>query len=109
LHKSEEQKRHISEQQQQPVHSVEHEMQHVLHDTCYVLRLCRYMGHSWASGLQNGPEGKNQESTSEAVNGYLAIAMLGRATGGLRLALHRHHHYVANAIAAVQQCLFLTF
>jgi endo-1,3(4)-beta-glucanase len=39
------------------------------------------MGHSWASGLQTAVDGKNQESSSEAVNAYLAIVQLGRATG----------------------------
>lgn len=34
----------------------------------------RYMGHSWAAGLQLSFDGKNQESSSEAVNAYLAIA-----------------------------------
>lgn len=40
-----------------------------------------YMGHSWAAGLQLSFDGKNQESSSEAVNAYLAIAELGKATG----------------------------
>jgi endo-1,3(4)-beta-glucanase len=39
------------------------------------------MGHSWASGLQVSVDGKNQESSSEAVNAYLALVQLGRATG----------------------------
>ncbi len=39
------------------------------------------MGHSWAAGLQTSADGKNQESSSEAVNAYLAIVELGRATG----------------------------
>jgi endo-1,3(4)-beta-glucanase len=42
---------------------------------------CRYMGHSWASGLQASLDGKNQESSSEAANAYLAIVQLGKATG----------------------------
>jgi len=44
-----------------------------------------YMGHSWASGLQLSADGKNQESSSEAVNAYLAVAQLGRATGDATL------------------------
>jgi endo-1,3(4)-beta-glucanase len=40
------------------------------------------MGHSWAAGLQSSWDGKNQESSSEAVNAYLAVAQLGKATGG---------------------------
>lgn len=39
------------------------------------------MGHSWAAGLQLSADGKNQESSSEAVNGYRAVALLGTATG----------------------------
>jgi endo-1,3(4)-beta-glucanase len=39
------------------------------------------MGHSWAAGLQISADGKNQESSSEAVNAYLAIVELGKATG----------------------------
>lgn len=39
------------------------------------------MGHSWAAGLQQSVDGKNQESSSEAVNGYLAVAQLGRVAG----------------------------
>eukprot|EP00775_Hariotina_reticulata_P009166 gene9166-9333_t len=39
-----------------------------------------YMGHSWAAGLQASFDGKNQESSSEAVMAYSAIALLGRAT-----------------------------
>lgn len=38
------------------------------------------MGHSWASGLQASQDGKNQESSSEAANAYLAIVQLGKAT-----------------------------
>jgi len=45
-----------------------------------------YHGHSWAGGIPliNGQpyfNGRNQESTSEAVNGYYAVALLGEATG----------------------------
>jgi endo-1,3(4)-beta-glucanase len=36
-----------------------------------------YDGHSWASGLEVTGDGKNQESISEAVNAYYAIALLG--------------------------------
>lgn len=39
------------------------------------------MGHSWAAGLQLSADGKNQESTSEAVSAYAGIAQLGKATG----------------------------
>ena len=43
--------------------------------------LDRYMGHSWAAGLQLSADGKNQESSSEAVNAYSAVAQLGKVTG----------------------------
>lgn len=43
------------------------------------------MGHSWAAGLQLSYDGKNQESSSEAVNAYTAIALLGKATGNAEL------------------------
>ncbi|KAG2453738.1 hypothetical protein HYH02_001949 [Chlamydomonas schloesseri] len=36
-------------------------------------------GHSWAGGMQVFGDGKNQESTSESVNSYYAVALLGRA------------------------------
>jgi len=39
-----------------------------------------YHGHSWASGLFEFGDGKNQESTSESVNGYYAVWLWGLAT-----------------------------
>jgi endo-1,3(4)-beta-glucanase len=38
-------------------------------------------GHSWANGMFASPNGRNQESSTEAVNAYYAIALLGRALG----------------------------
>lgn len=35
--------------------------------------------HSWAAGLNNFTDGRNQESTSEAVNAYYSAALLGLA------------------------------
>ncbi|KAF5457051.1 hypothetical protein F2P56_021186 [Juglans regia] len=35
--------------------------------------------HSWAAGLYNFSDGRNQESTSEAVNAYYSAALLGLA------------------------------
>lgn len=35
--------------------------------------------HSWASGLTEFPDGRNQESTSEALNAYYSAALLGFA------------------------------
>mmetsp|Transcript_33944 Transcript_33944/g.82302 ORF Transcript_33944/g.82302 Transcript_33944/m.82302 type:complete len:649 (-) Transcript_33944:306-2252(-) len=37
-----------------------------------------YEGHSWASGLFKMPDGREQESTSEAVNAYYAVTLLGQ-------------------------------
>lgn len=44
------------------------------------------MGHSWASGLFVFGDAKNQESTSEAVNAYYAIYLLGLAMENTYLA-----------------------
>ncbi|KAL8118606.1 glucan endo-1,3-beta-D-glucosidase-like [Apium graveolens] len=41
--------------------------------------------HSWAAGLTEFPDGRNQESTSEAVNGYYAAALMGLAYGDTHL------------------------
>jgi hypothetical protein len=38
-----------------------------------------YMGHSWAGGVGNGGDGNNQESTSEAMNSWFGIYLLGVA------------------------------
>ncbi|KAL9297265.1 hypothetical protein ACSQ67_023161 [Phaseolus vulgaris] len=40
-----------------------------------------YMLHSWASGLKEFADGRNQESTSEAVNAYYSAALVGLAYG----------------------------
>ncbi|KAG5001178.1 hypothetical protein AAZX31_08G240300 [Glycine max] len=40
-----------------------------------------YKLHSWAAGLTEFEDGRNQESTSEAVNAYYAAALLGLAYG----------------------------
>jgi endo-1,3(4)-beta-glucanase len=39
-----------------------------------------YEGHSWAAGLQANGDGRNQESTSEAVNAWYGINLWGLAT-----------------------------
>eukprot|EP01128_Nolandella_sp_AFSM9_P007004 TRINITY_DN3731_c0_g1_i1.p1 TRINITY_DN3731_c0_g1~~TRINITY_DN3731_c0_g1_i1.p1 ORF type:complete len:815 (+),score=133.38 TRINITY_DN3731_c0_g1_i1:158-2446(+) len=44
-----------------------------------------FLGHSWAQGLDPTMDGKNQESTSEAVNAYYAIHLFGLAIGDQRL------------------------
>ena len=41
--------------------------------------------HSWASGLTEFADGRNQESTSEAVNGYYSAALLGMSYGDVEL------------------------
>eukprot|EP00850_Spirogloea_muscicola_P018117 SM000162S02395 [mRNA] locus=s162:244011:248305:- [translate_table: standard] len=41
--------------------------------------------HSWASGLVEFMDGRNQESTSEAVNAYYAVSLVGMAYGDLTL------------------------
>ncbi|KAF3443937.1 hypothetical protein FNV43_RR13627 [Rhamnella rubrinervis] len=48
-----------------------------------------YKLHSWASGLTDFGDGRNQESTSEAVNAYYAAALMGLAYGD--------KHFVATA------------
>ncbi|OIW16739.1 hypothetical protein TanjilG_14509 [Lupinus angustifolius] len=44
-----------------------------------------YKLHSWASGITEFEDGRNQESTSEAVNAYYAAALLGLAYRDTRL------------------------
>ncbi|KAK9067134.1 hypothetical protein SSX86_014459 [Deinandra increscens subsp. villosa] len=41
--------------------------------------------HSWAGGLTEFADGRNQESTSEAVNAYYAAALMGLAYGDTHL------------------------
>ena len=40
-----------------------------------------YKLHSWAAGLTEFEDGRNQESTSEAVNAYYSAALVGLAYG----------------------------
>lgn len=57
-----------------------------------------YSGHSWAQGLDNTGDPKNQESTSESINGYYALVLWGlvsnqsyvAATGQVLLATEIH-------------------
>jgi len=44
-----------------------------------------FVGHSWAQGVDQTEDGKNQESTSEAVNCYYAVALFGLATNNLHI------------------------
>lgn len=44
-----------------------------------------YAGHSWAHGLTKLADGNDQESTSEAMQAWFAIALWGKATGDSEL------------------------
>ncbi|KAI4346796.1 hypothetical protein L6164_007665 [Bauhinia variegata] len=44
-----------------------------------------YKLHSWAAGLTEFADGRNQESTSEAVNAYYSAALMGMAYGDTHL------------------------
>jgi len=44
-----------------------------------------FRGHSWASGLAEGPFGRDQESTAEAVNAWYALHLLGLARSDSRM------------------------
>ncbi|TYI04006.1 hypothetical protein ES332_A11G384300v1 [Gossypium tomentosum] len=44
-----------------------------------------YKLHSWAGGLAEFADGRNQESTSEAVNGFYSAALMGLAYGDTHL------------------------
>ncbi|XP_027351816.1 probable endo-1,3(4)-beta-glucanase ARB_01444 isoform X2 [Abrus precatorius] len=44
-----------------------------------------YKLHSWAAGLTEFPDGRNQESSSEAVNAYYSAALMGLAYGDTHL------------------------
>ena len=44
-----------------------------------------FVGHSWAQGLYEGGDGRNQESSSEAVNAWYGVYLWGVATGDERV------------------------
>jgi len=44
-----------------------------------------FRGHSWAAGLSEFADGQNQESTSEAVNAWHGLQLLGLAIGDARM------------------------
>jgi endoglucanase Acf2 len=50
-------------------------------DYPYLRNFDAYEGHSWASGTANLLAGNNQESSSEAINAWAALVLLGEATG----------------------------
>jgi endo-1,3(4)-beta-glucanase len=47
-----------------------------------------YDGHSWAAGLFNYGDSKNQESSSESVNAYYGVYLLGEALGDRHMSLY---------------------
>ncbi|KAJ1967559.1 hypothetical protein H4R35_006675 [Dimargaris xerosporica] len=53
-------------------------------------------GHSWASGIVAFGDGRNQESTSEAVNGYYALYLLGLALQDTNIA------HLGNALVTME-------
>eukprot|EP00667_Euglena_gracilis_P003406 EG_transcript_3416 len=44
-----------------------------------------YAGHSWASGLMAFTDGRNQESSSECLNGWYGLMLYGKAIGDRNL------------------------
>ncbi len=64
-----------------------------------------YEGHSWASGTANLLAGNNQESSSEAINAWAALVLLGEATGNRALRDLGVYLYTSE-IASVQQYWF---
>jgi endo-1,3(4)-beta-glucanase len=44
-----------------------------------------FRGHSWAAGLSEFADGQNQESTSEAVNAWHGLQLLGLSIGDARI------------------------
>jgi hypothetical protein len=61
-----------------------------------------YAGHSWAAGLAPFADGNNQESSSEAVNAWNAVALWGRATHNNALE-ETGETLLANEAAAARQ------
>jgi endoglucanase Acf2 len=64
-----------------------------------------YEGHSWASGTADFDAGNNQESSSEAVNAWAGLILLGEATGNAKLRDLGIYLYTSE-IASVQQYWF---
>ena len=44
-----------------------------------------FAGHSWASGIANGAGGRDQESTTEAINGYYGLLLFATVTNNQAL------------------------
>jgi endo-1,3(4)-beta-glucanase len=49
-------------------------------DPYFTFTRCKdwFTWHSWAAGLYEFADNRNQESTSEAINGYYAVSLLGK-------------------------------
>ena len=59
-----------------------------------------YAGHSWASGTAPFADGNNQESSSEAVNAWVGLALWAEATGDEELARHAAWLHASEAASA---------
>ena len=64
-----------------------------------------YEGHSWASGDAAFDAGNNQESSSEAINAWAGLVLLGEATGDRKLRDLGIYLYTSE-VASVQQYWF---
>ncbi len=51
----------------------------------YLRQFDAWEGHSWASGHADFGDGNNQESSSEAINGWAGLILYGQATGNEEL------------------------
>lgn len=51
----------------------------------YLRQFDMWEGHSWASGHADFGDGNNQESSSEAINGWAGLILYGQATGNENL------------------------
>ncbi len=49
-------------------------------DFPYLRNFDPYEGHAWASGVGTSPDGNNQESSSEAINAWVALMLWGTLT-----------------------------
>ncbi|MBR3645101.1 MAG: InlB B-repeat-containing protein, partial [Lachnospiraceae bacterium] len=47
----------------------------------YLRSFAPYEGHSWASGYEDSKDGNNQESTSESINAWASVILLGEMIG----------------------------
>ncbi|MEI8298506.1 MAG: glycosyl hydrolase [Pseudomonadota bacterium] len=61
-----------------------------------------YEGHSWASGTAEFDAGNNQESSSEAINAWAGLVLLGEATGDRKLRDLGIYLYTTEVASALQ-------